>query len=686
MIGYSVTDLNFQGMYLGNTNSHGSVTIRDCCGGELAEVYENSELTVTQTNPVMLDIEGKANIFLKAGQYTFTMRDASGEIVKTQPNMFIGGGGLSFGTISVVQSIEEMLTIQDPQQNDTVFVQDLKRGGTFIFDVGNINVNDDGTYLNGWVRQYTGLAYVEWFGAKGDGNTDDREAVQKAIDGHRIKGIIFGSSNYAIGSTGDSIENYIVNSGDPSWDANSKKLLGVLIENKNNFEINLNGSVFNTPQACIFTVLSCKNIIFDNGDFTTKDDAGVTTNEATPIISIRSYGTKINNCSSEKYFDGFVLSESVSSSVTNCSIRNCFHTGIYSTDEMQTDIGVDDKTGNSITNNIINNSRLYNILAGNTIVSNNAIKDINATALNHIHIAINGNYTIINGNTIVDTASYNDVAIRSKGIAVLSNVSKITIADNIIDGTFIAIDLNKVSEATVTGNTTKGYYQTGISAVSYYIDPDAFNISNVSITGNTIGAMNDTSTLVSDTSYRNCGIEVVQGADSTIDNITFTSNIVTSSKGNATKIPDHNIYFTVEDGKGTIDYSNNTEDTTRDTVANSHFYHWFVNAPTVVDVTSDYTVNEAECFSGGLNINMTLSGANGVITLPTPKKGMILYVYGNVTNSDSPTSRGVDFVTSGGSFFDGNTTITAGSTTEASAKIGLVLECRYNSIWSYTKI
>ena len=59
--------------------------------------------------------------------------------------------------------------------NAVAIVSDLDRGGTFIWSAtGTAN---GGTVFAGatgyWIRQYSGAVNVKWFGAKGDGITND---------------------------------------------------------------------------------------------------------------------------------------------------------------------------------------------------------------------------------------------------------------------------------------------------------------------------------------------------------------------------------------------------------------------------------------------------------------------------------------------------------------------------------
>ena len=105
-------------------------------------------------------------------------------------------GWVDAGNIGEVNSIAELLAIQNPKAGDVVFVKGhhpatnfalskpYKGGGRFVYDASKSSINDGGMRLNGWVRQVDNPrdVYAEWFGAKADGGTDDHAAIMAAIN------------------------------------------------------------------------------------------------------------------------------------------------------------------------------------------------------------------------------------------------------------------------------------------------------------------------------------------------------------------------------------------------------------------------------------------------------------------------------------------------------------------------
>lgn len=70
----------------------------------------------------------------------------------------------------------------NPNGQTASLLSQINSGGYFIYDETQKSVNNGGTIINGWVRQYTGGADIRWFGAVVDATTDNSAAIQKALN------------------------------------------------------------------------------------------------------------------------------------------------------------------------------------------------------------------------------------------------------------------------------------------------------------------------------------------------------------------------------------------------------------------------------------------------------------------------------------------------------------------------
>jgi len=80
-----------------------------------------------------------------------------------------------------VDTVDELIT-DLRSVSDTIIVKDIDRGGIFIYDSTQSDINNGGTIFDGWVRQYEkNEINVKWFDVKCDGETDDTEKLNALI-------------------------------------------------------------------------------------------------------------------------------------------------------------------------------------------------------------------------------------------------------------------------------------------------------------------------------------------------------------------------------------------------------------------------------------------------------------------------------------------------------------------------
>ena len=123
-----------------------------------------------------------------------------------------------------LDTIEDLATYTG---SGLVTVKDINRGGIFVSKAEvDIDPNTGSLYaVNGgtvfakqgsgfWVRQYSGAINVKWFGAKGDGVTDDTEVIQEAIDTAEVmhSSVWTPSGNYII--TGIIVKRFVTLKGE----------------------------------------------------------------------------------------------------------------------------------------------------------------------------------------------------------------------------------------------------------------------------------------------------------------------------------------------------------------------------------------------------------------------------------------------------------------------------------------
>lgn len=185
-----------------------------------------------------------------------------------------------------------------PTKVGVAVVREQIRGGVFVYDEALKDVNDGGIVIQGWKRQYDSIPNVKWFGATGDGNTDDTEAIKKAVEAST--GVYFPAGNYKITSTIQMRE---------------KTFFTGVVGSKILIEGNITGVKLATYSAI-------NNIEFtghkDQTQLGVLVDGGASEND---VLKTKLMGCNFREIGGPAY--KIINSASVGHSVVGCSITNC---------------------------------------------------------------------------------------------------------------------------------------------------------------------------------------------------------------------------------------------------------------------------------------------------------------------------------------------------------------------------
>jgi hypothetical protein len=184
--------------------------------------------TIPNANPVVLDARGEALIFW-SGSYKVDVKDASGVSLTGYPVDNIvsdvlsvisvpGGAALVGSAAWYAPLIVGFDATKVPDGATVIFAgrtaQNDGGGGTFTYVKASVQTADSGTvfaptgggrlFRNGWtVFGFNGEASVKWFGAKGDGLTDDAVSLQLAATYQKATGgtLYFPPGNFMVSTT-----------------------------------------------------------------------------------------------------------------------------------------------------------------------------------------------------------------------------------------------------------------------------------------------------------------------------------------------------------------------------------------------------------------------------------------------------------------------------------------------------
>jgi len=178
-------------------------------------IYSDSDLTVAQSNPYTLDYYGRVRADVHySGLATVVVKDAAGNELRQLDDVASSSDGNSGGITKQLDSVAAMIAEQALDVGDIVATQGYYAGtgyggARYVIVAENTGTADDYLYIdlgNGLQAELLDREQNQNFlvaGAKGDGGSDDTDAMQAVIDqGGDIfvpEGFVFVGSEVIVG-------------------------------------------------------------------------------------------------------------------------------------------------------------------------------------------------------------------------------------------------------------------------------------------------------------------------------------------------------------------------------------------------------------------------------------------------------------------------------------------------------
>lgn len=179
--------------------------------------WVDSGETIPNPNPIILDSYGQADVWLGDGAYRLQLLDPDGNMIWDVDDIrsladlaeAVAKGSWYADTVT------DLVALEGDSDGRALLLAGYHSkgdggGGQFYWDSTSTDTGDDGVTFavsgvatGRWKRVYFGVINAKWFGAKGDGATNDHTALQAVVDfaySSGVRNVKVPDGIYALGS------------------------------------------------------------------------------------------------------------------------------------------------------------------------------------------------------------------------------------------------------------------------------------------------------------------------------------------------------------------------------------------------------------------------------------------------------------------------------------------------------